>query len=331
MPYAPTAGGQALARPKERVDSLIKFYKTVGEELLVCDAYEEGVWIDLVNPSEDEISRVVEASGIDAEMIRPALDEEERSHIEIENGQTLILVDAPLIETEGGKTTYSTIPLGIVLTKSCILTVCLKDTAVLSEFTKKRVKAFYTQYKSRFLLQILYKNATLYLIYLRQIEKLSNKLENDLQKSMKNKELTQLLQLEKSLVYFSTSLKSNESVLEKLLKLEAIRKFEDDQELLEDVIIENKQAIEMTNIYSSILSGTMDAFASVISNNLNIVMKSLTIITISLAIPSMVSGFFGMNVRIPWGNTPLAFPLIVGASALLALLTSFALLKKKLF
>jgi len=309
---------------------LIKFYKTVGEELLVCDAYEEGVWIDLVNPSEDEISRVVEASGIDAEMIRPALDEEERSHIEIENGQTLILVDAPLIETEGGKTTYSTIPLGIVLTKSCILTVCLKDTAVLSEFTKKRVKAFYTQYKSRFLLQILYKNATLYLIYLRQIEKLSNKLENDLQKSMKNKELTQLLQLEKSLVYFSTSLKSNESVLEKLLKLEAIRKFEDDQELLEDVIIENKQAIEMCAIYREILTGTMDAFASVISNNLNIVMKFLTSVTILLSIPALFGALWGMNVDVPFGNTTGGFWIVFGIAIGSTAAVAFYLWRKKM-
>ncbi len=310
---------------------MVKFYKTVNEELICCEAFEEGVWISLVNPTEEEIGRVVEATGIEAEMIRPALDEEERSHIEIENGQTLILVDVPIIEDAGSMNVYSTIPLGIILTKNCLVTVCLKETAVLSEFTKKRVKSFYTQYKSRFLLQILFKNATLYLNYLRQIEKLSNRIENDLQKSMKNKELTQLLQLEKSLVYFSTSLKSNESVLEKLMKLEAIRKYEDDQELLEDVIIENKQAIEMTNIYSSILSGTMDAFASVISNNLNIVMKSLTIVTITLAVPSMISGFFGMNVGIPFENYPYAFYVIVGASALLSILTTLALMKKRLF
>jgi magnesium transporter len=310
---------------------MMKFYKTVNEELVCCEAFEEGVWINLINPTEDEISRVVEATGIEAEMIRPALDEEERSHIEIENGQTLILVDVPVIEDAGSMNVYSTIPLGIILTKSCIVTVCLKETAVLSEFVRKRVKTFYTQYKSRFLLQILFKNATLYLNYLRQIEKLSNKIENDLQKSMKNKELTQLLQLEKSLVYFSTSLKSNESVLEKLMKLEAIRKYEDDQELLEDVIIENKQAIEMTNIYSSILSGTLDAFASVISNNLNIVMKSLTIVTITLAVPTMISGFFGMNVAIPLENYRYAFYAIIGASALLSVLTTLALMKKRLF
>lgn len=148
---------------------------------------------------------------------------------------------------------------------------------------------------------------------------------------MKNRELTQLLQLEKSLVYFSTSLKSNESVLEKMMKLEAIKKFEEDKDLLEDVIIENKQAIEMTGIYSSILSGMMDAFASVISNNLNIVMKSLTIVTIFLAIPTMISGFFGMNVPNAWNQSAVAFPVIIGCSLILSVLASIILLKKKLF
>jgi magnesium transporter len=226
---------------------------------------------------------------------------------------------------------YSTIPLGIVITKECILTVCLKEAAILNDFINKRVKTFYTFYKSRFVLQILFKNATLYLQYLRKIDNISNKIENDLQKSMRNKELSQLLQLEKSLVYFSTSLKSNETVLEKMLKMEAIKKFEEDQDLLEDVIIENKQAIEMTGIYSSILSGMMDAFASIISNNLNIVMRSLTIITISLAVPTMISGFFGMNVPILWSGSAFAFPVIVGSSVIIAVLTSFILSKKKLF
>lgn len=310
---------------------MIKFYKTINEELVTVENYEEGVWANLINPTEEEVNRLIEVSGIEADMIKAALDEEERSHIESENGQILVIVDVPTIENEGVQSIYSTIPMGIILTKTNIVTVCLKDSAVIGEFTKKKIKGFYTQYKSRFLLQILFKNATLYLAYLRQIEKLSNKIENDLQKSMKNKELTQLLQLEKSLVYFSTSLKANESVLEKLLRMDIIRKFEDDQDLLEDVIIENKQAIEMTNIYSSILSGTMDAFASIISNNLNIVMKSLTMVTIFLTIPSMISGFFGMNVYNFMGDSPLAFPIIILGSILLSVLASFVLLKKKLF
>jgi magnesium transporter len=285
----------------------------------------------MVNPTDDEIKTVSKTTGILTDLIRPALDEEERSRIETDSDQTLILVDIPTVEPAIGNNVYSTIPLGIVVAKTCILTVCLKEPAILNDFLNKRVRAFFTHYRSRLVLQILFRNATLYLSYLRQIEKLSNKTENDLQKSMKNNELHQLLQLEKSLVYFSTSLKANEIVLEKMLKLEQIRKYEEDQDLLEDVIIENKQAIEMTNIYSSILSGTMDAYASIISNNLNIVMKSLTIITISLAVPTMISGFFGMNVPFNWIKSDLAFPIILGCSAVISGLTSFLLLKKKVF
>jgi magnesium transporter len=310
---------------------MIKFYKTAGDELVSLDRYEEGVWVNAVNPSEEEINTICSTLNIEAEFVRPALDEEERSRIETENGTTMILVDIPVVMSEGKKNIYSTIPLGIVLTKECILTVCLMENPILNDFATKRVKNFYTHFKSRFLLQILFKNATFYLYYLRHIEKLTNKIENDLQKSMKNKELSQLLKLEKSLVYFSTSLKSNEMVLEKMLKLESIKKYPEDQELLEDVIIENRQAIEMTSIYSSILSGTMDAFASIISNNLNIVMRSLTIITIAISIPTMISSFFGMNVPNLLENSPIAFPVIIASSAVLTVVSTFLLLKRKLF
>jgi magnesium transporter len=310
---------------------MIKFYMTVNDELVTRDTFEDGVWVNMTNPSEEEIVSVCTNLKIDPELIRPALDEEERSRIETENGQTLILVDIPIVENEGNKNVYSTIPLGIIVTKTNIVTVCLKETAILSSFINTRVKSFFTYYKSRFILQILFKNATYYLHYLRSIEKISNKIENDLQKSMKNKELTQLLKLEKSLVYFSTSLKSNELVLEKMLKLEIIKKFEEDRDLLEDVIIENKQAIEMTNIYSSILSGMMDAFASIISNNVSIVMKSLTLITVALAIPTMVASFFGMNVPNLWQNSSLAFPIIVAGSIVLTVIMSIVLVKNKLF
>ncbi len=310
---------------------MIKYYKSVNEELVSFDAYEEGIWVQLINPTEEEIHRVSDETSVELDFIRPALDEEERPRIETDNGQTLILVDVPIVEKDGATNVYTTIPLGIAFTRDAIITVCLKETPILSDFITKRVKSFYTYYKSRFILQILFKSATLYLHYLRSIEKMSNAIENDLQKSMKNKELAQLLKLEKSLVYFSTSLKSNESVLEKMLKLEAIKKFEEDQDLLEDVIIENRQAIEMTNIYTSILNGTMDTFASIISNNLNMVMKSLTIITIALSVPTAISGFFGMNVPNVWNNNPAAFPLIIAGSVVIAVITSFLLLRRKNF
>ncbi len=310
---------------------MMKFYKTVDGSLVTLDGYDSGVWVYLINPTEAEIKDACLLTDIEEEFIRPALDEEERPRIETDNGQTLILVDIPTSENDGNTNIFSTIPLGIVYTKEAIVTVCLKETPVLSDFINKKVKTFYTYFRSRFILQILFRSATFYLHYLRSIEKISNKVESDLQKSMKNKELNQLLKLEKSLVYFSTSLKSNESVLEKMLKFEAIKRFEEDQDLLDDVIIENKQALEMTNIYSSILRGMMDAFSSIISNNLNIVMKSLTIITIALSVPTMISGFFGMNVPNFLENSPAAFPVIIIGTALLSVLTSFLLIKNKLF
>jgi len=308
---------------------MMKFFKTVGDELVTCSQYEDGVWVYLINPTESEINLTCEKTKVEADFIRSALDEEERPRIEIDKGQTLILVDIPTVENDNSTNVYTTIPLGIVYTKEAVVTVCLKETPVLNDFLNKRVKAFFTYFKSRFILQILFRNATLYLLYLRSIEKISNKIENELQKSMKNKELSQLLKLEKSLVYFSTSLKSNESVLEKMLKLDAIKKFEEDQDLLDDVIIENKQAIEMTNIYSSILNGMMGVFASIISNNLNNVMKTLTIITIALAVPTMISGFFGMNVINFLETNAVAFPAIVLGSIVLSISISLLLLKNR--
>ena len=308
---------------------MIKFFKTVNDELICLDSYESGVWVHMVNPSEDEINEICATIGVESEFIKPALDEEERPRIETENGTSLILVDIPIVEVDGNRNIYSTIPLGVVLTRDCIVTVCLKDNPIVNDFINKRMKSFYTHFKSRFLLQLLFKNATFYLYYLRHIERISNKIENDLQKSMKNKELTQLLKLEKSLVYFSTSLKSNEVVLEKMMKLDAIKKYPEDTDLLEDVIIENRQAIEMTNIYSSILSGMMDAFASIISNNLNIVMKTLAIITIALSIPTMVSSFFGMNVPNIFENNQMGMPIILGVSVVATIIATMMLMRRK--
>ncbi len=226
---------------------------------------------------------------------------------------------------------YSTIPLGIILIGDSIVTICLKDSPIIRDFIENKVKTFYTFKKTRFILQILYRNAIKYLQYLKQIDKESSRIENELHKSMKNKELIQLLALEKSLVYFSTSLKANELVLEKLMRQENIKNYPEDAELLEDVIIENKQAIEMARIYSDILSGTMDAFASVISNNLSIVMKFLASVTIVMAIPTMIASFFGMNVLVPLGSNPYAFAYILSGTLLFCLIAAVAMAKRKMF
>ena len=239
-----------------------------------------------------------------------------------------------IIEERGDKDWYGTIPLSIIVTNEMIITVCLEDTSVLGKFMDGRVRNFYTYMKTRFILQILYNNASMFLHYLRIIDKKSEEVEEKLHASTRNQELIELLELEKSLVYFTTSLRSNEVVLEKLLKVERIKQYPDDTDLLEDVIVENKQAIEMANIYSGILSGMMDAFASVISNNLNIVMKFLATVTIVMSIPTMIFSAYGMNVNtsgMPFAGSPYGFVIVIVLSLVLSLLVALIFSKKNLF
>lgn len=310
---------------------MVEIYKTFAEELKVMTSLEEGVWVNMINPTKDEIEYISGALKVDQDYIKAALDEEERSRIETDNGQILLVVDIPFVELNEGSYMYGTIPLGIVITKEAIITICLKDSLLIKDFTQKRIKTFYTFKKTRFILQILYKNAEKYLLYLRQIDKQSNVVEKELHKAMKNKELIQLLDLEKSLVYFSTSLKSNELVLEKLLRLEDIKKYPEDTDLLEDVIVENRQAMEMAKIYSDILSGTMDAFASIISNNQNNVMKFLTSVTIVMSIPTMIASFYGMNVKVPFQDADNTFFIIFIVTFIISVITVACMKIKKLF
>lgn len=313
---------------------MIRAFKTIDDKLVRIEdiaASEKDMWINLVNPSQSDIAQVAEKFDIDAAHIGAALDEEERARIEVEDNYTLVIIDIPVLEKEDVPNYYITIPLGIIMGKDFIITVCIKDSAVMSIFENGRIKGFHTFMKTRFAFQIFYKTSALYLNYLRRIDRKSNDIERELHKSMKNKELIQLLNLEKSLVYFTTSLRANEIVMEKMLRHDSIKKYPEDKELLEDVIIENKQAIEMASIYSNILSGMMDAFASVISNNLNIVMKFLTSVTIVMAIPTMVASFFGMNVKVPFAQNPYAFSIVIFISLCLAILFGMIMARKKMF
>lgn len=313
---------------------MIRIFKTEDGVIHQKDESESGCWIALTNPTATEILEVAEQYDIDPDHLKAPMDEEERSRIETEEHYSLILVDIPVIEERSGKDWYVTIPLGIIMGNDVIITVCLEDTPVLTAFMDGRVKDFHTYMKTRFVLQILYKNASLYLQNLRIIDKKSEVIERSLHKSQRNRELIELLELEKSLVYFTTSLRSNEVVLEKLLKSEKIKKYPEDTELLEDVIIENKQAIEMTNIYSGILNSTTEAFASVISNNLNIVMKFLTTTTIVMSIPTMVSSFYGMNVNLagmPFATSPYGFWIVTAFAIALSGLVAWIFSKKDLF
>ncbi|MDO4330177.1 MAG: magnesium transporter CorA family protein [Lachnospiraceae bacterium] len=313
---------------------MIQIFKTEDGVIHQKDERLPGSWIALTNPTATEILEISDAYQIDPDHLRAPLDEEERSRIEVEDDYTLILVDIPSIEERNDKDWYVTIPLGIVMTNDMIITVCLEETSILSAFMDGRVRDFHTFMKTRFILQILYKNASLYLQYLRIIDKKSEVIERKLHQSQRNQELIELQELEKSLLYFTTSLRSNEVVLEKLMKNEKIKKYPEDTELLEDVIIENKQAIEMANIYSGVLAGTMDVFASVISNNLNIVMKFLATVTIVMSIPTMVASFYGMNVNpvgMPFASHPYGFYIVLGFTAVLTLIVAWIFSKKNLF
>ncbi|NDL66373.1 magnesium transporter CorA family protein [Anaerotalea alkaliphila] len=302
-----------------------------GTEFLQIENIQKGAWINLVQPTPEEITFLKMALDVPEDFILAALDEEERSRIETDEDYTLIIIDIPVASSEEYAGLYITVPMSIIVSDHNIITICMKEHAILDDFINRRVKGFFTYKKTRFIFQILYKNAAFYLQYLRQIDRRSNQVEMELHRSLKNKELIQLLGLEKSLVYFSTSLKSNEVVLEKMMRFNPVKMYPEDQEILEDVIIENKQAIEMSGIYSNILSGTMDAFASVISNNLNIVMKILASITIVLSIPTIVASFFGMNVAVPLADEPHAFLWIFLISSVIAGVLGLVMLKKNLF
>lgn len=310
---------------------MLDIFKTIDDTLFKLEEIEDGAWISLVDPTTEELDFIEDELGVDRDFLRAALDEEESARLESENDQVLILVDTPYVEKTDDRIIYETLPLGIIITSNNIITICLKNSIVLDQFEKNSIRTFYTYKKYRFLYQLLYKNAQRYLLYLRQIDKMSNYIETQLHQSMKNKELMQLMDLEKSLVYITTSLKANQVVLEKILRLNIIKKYSEDEDLLEDVIIENKQAIEMANIYSGVLRGTREAFASIISNNLNIVMKLLTSITILMAIPTMFSSFFGMNLlNIPFAGSQFGFWIVLGISVVTAVLVGFVLIKKDL-
>ena len=313
---------------------MVRIYKTIDGAIHQIQEPEEGCWIALTNPTATEIFEISEQFGIEVDDLRAPLDEEERSRIEVEDNYTLILADVPAIEERNEKDWYVTIPLGIIVTQKMIFTVCLEDTQVLTRFMEGRVRNFFTYMKTRFILQILYRNASMYLRYLRIIDKKSEQVEEKLHMSTRNQELMELLELEKSLVYFTTSLRSNEVVLEKLLKVESIKQYPEDTDLLEDVIIENKQAIEMANIYSGILSSMMGTFASVISNNLNDVMKILSVITIVMSIPTIIFSAYGMNLKsvgMPFADGDWGFAVVILMSLILSLVVAFIFSKKDLF
>ena len=320
--------------PRKEVWIMLQYYMTDNGRLQEIDAAKDGCWISMVAPVEKELEYICRQYDLPDDVLKAALDTDERSRIEVDDNYTMVLVNIPTVEEQSDRELYSTIPMAILIVQDAMITVCSENSPVIRAFSQGKVKDFNTFMKSRFILQFLYRIDTLYLRYLRDVEKKSDEIEDQLHQSTKNSELIELLQLEKSLVYFTTALRSNEAVLEKLLRTALIKKYPEDAELLEDVIVENKQAIEMADIYSGILSGMMDAFASVISNNLNIVMKTLAIITIVMAIPTIIFSAYGMNVNadgMPFAENPLGLTIIVFMGILISIGVALLFRKAKMF
>ena len=310
---------------------MLKIYNTNMEtnKLEEIEEFKKGSWINLVNPSESDIKRVCTEIKIEEDFIRYPLDYEEQPRIDIDDECMLFVIDVPIIEDIKDDTTYTTMPLGVIIVRDdFLITVTLKKNKIIDAFEKGKVKNFYTYKKTRFLLQILYLNSACYLDNLKKINKEQEATVFLLQQSMKNRDLIQLLNLQNSLIYITTSLKSNEIVMEKTLRGKIIKMYEEDEERLEDAIIENRQAIEMSKTYSDILTSTMDAYSSIISNNLNGVMKFLTSLTILISVPTLIASIWGMNVDLPFARSQHGFIILMIISVAVALI-AFIWLKKK--
>ena len=304
------------------------------DDLSIATA-EKGSWINVVNPDSDDLQIVSMVTEIPTDVLKMALDTEERSRVEIEDDYVFVVINIPIIlETDS----YDTLPLGVFITPDFIVTVCLQETDVMKVFTQNKYPLFYTFKKTRFLFQILFRTATLFLRYLQQINHRTDDIESILRHSMRNREFFMLLELQKSLTFFASALRGNGAVMEKLLRLRRnqslhhlLKLYEEDEDLLEDVIIENKQAIEMVEMYSNILMNMSDTFASIISNNLNIVMKFLASITIILSVPTTIFSLWGVNVPLPFQENEWGFFLVITIAMICSAVAVALLWMKKLF
>lgn len=313
---------------------MLQAYKH-DENHILCDVQldrlEKGSWINCSAPSEEELNRLTELTGIPVDSLQTALDREERSHVEMEDDYIFVVVNTPVVlETDA----YDALPLGIFITRQYFVTVCLERNMVVSKFLSNSIASFQTYKKTRFLFQILSQASSTFLYYLQQIYKKTDVIENQVRKSLQNKELFRLLELQKSLTYFNFALHANENVMERLMRLRnsplhsLLKMYEEDEDLLEDVIIENKQALEMAEIYTNILMSMMDSFSSIISNRLSQIMKFLTSVTIILAIPTLIFSLWGINVPVPFADSPFGFYEVIGIGALVTLLVTIVLYNK---
>jgi magnesium transporter len=308
---------------------LVKVYKLVDGAVKPADRIEKNTWVNIVNPARDNLPLLARHFNIPFDFLTASLDVDETARIETEDNATLIIIKVPFFDEHNPDLIYITLPIGVIMVGGVLLTVCLKDEILLHDFIEGKVKNITTITGHKFILQIILRSLVLYLQYLKQINNAANMIQKKLEQESKNKQLIKLMNLEKCLVYFTTSLKTNELMLERIQKHGIVQKDDELDDIFEDIVIETRQALEMANVYSDILSGMMDAFASVISNNLNITIKFLTSVTIIVTIPGTIAAFFGMNVRIPFQEHPNGFILVIVTSLILSIAAVFIFLKKR--
>jgi len=312
---------------------MIKYYKTSEQTLVELDSPVTGTWIHVADPTPEEIAFLTEKIEIDHDLINYSLDLDEMARIERDDdeGYTFILLRIPHYQGDHVDVPYATIPLGIIIVDGVVVTVCRYETDILKTLTNGKYRGLKTGKRYRFVLYVFLETAIRYLAHLRAINKATEALEDQLQKSTRNREVLALVKYQKSLTYFATALRSNEVMMERVQRMKLFNQYDEDADLLEDVITENQQAIQMTGIATEILSGMMDAFASIISNNLNGVMKVLAALTIILNLPTIVASFYGMNVDLPFSHSPFAFAIVIAISLALTSAAVFFFVKRDWF
>lgn len=310
---------------------MLRFYKTDPEtkKLAQLEQAEVDCWIDLIAPTDEEIAKVTEITHVDADLLTKMRDDDELPRVETSKGATLIVIDVPAVDDDSDYITY---PVGIIVTdNNYVITISPRKTQILRDFRKDQVRDFRTAKKTRFIIQIMTAAAAKYLRVLDNIYHKIEVRENTLQKATKNEDLVDLLMTEKTLVYFTTSLKENNLVLERINKGIVLPLYEGDLDMLEDAIIENGQAIDMAGIYREIIQSMTETYATIVSNNQNNIMKFLAGVTIVLSVPTMISSFLGMNVQFGTiGTDPAAAWIILGASFAVSIITAIILKKKDL-
>ena len=312
-----------------------QMFLSTALEFKEINTFEPGAWINLVNPSQEESVRLSEQFNIDITDLRAPLDLEETSRIAVEDNYTLIIVDVPTYEERNNKSYYVTIPLGIIVTENAVITTCLQELTLFADFFNRRVKNFYTFMKTRFVFQLLYRNAELFLTALRSIDRQSDRIEAELENATRNEQLIDMMELEKSIVYLKASLKFNERIVKKLSSSNSsLKKYIEDEDLLEDTLIETQQAIEMAGIYENVLNAMTETTASIINNNQNTIMKTLALMTMILDIPTVIFSAYGMNFQNDWlplNGLPHAFWYIVFIAASMSAAVVIYFFRKKWF